>query len=83
MERNPKRRTTHLTSVGRVGTEIGRIYRMAFRGEIETVEAYRLTQVLLGLKSCLESATLEQRIANLEAQADSGTVEHFRPRAVS
>ena len=77
-------RTPKLTTVQNVGIEISRIYRATKRGKISTPDGYRMVQMLAVLKSCLELATLEQRIANLEAQADIGsTVEHFRPRVVS
>ena len=46
-----------------VGVEIGRLYRLARRGEIETIEAYRLAQVLQVLKACLETTEIEQRLA--------------------
>jgi hypothetical protein len=48
-----------LTSVGRVGIEIGRIYRLCRRGELESQLGMRLVQILLGLKSCLETAGME------------------------
>ena len=74
----------HLTSVGRVGTEIGRLYPwLARRKEIDTLEAFRLTQVLLGLKACLRDSEFERRVAKLEAQLTEGTVEHFRPKVVA
>ena len=72
-----------LTTVQGVGIEIAKIYRATKVGKIDTPDGYRLVQKLAVLKSCLESSALEQRIANLEAEANSGTVEHFRPRVVS
>ena len=84
MNLNPKRRAGQLTSVGRVGTEIGKIYRVALRGQIETVEAYRLTQVLLGVKACLETSAFEERLAEMEtAIAQRGNVEHLRPKVAA
>jgi hypothetical protein len=59
-------RIGRLTSVGRVGVEIGRVYRAARHGKIRTDEGARLVQMLIGLKSCLESADFEQRMATLE-----------------
>jgi len=50
------------TTVQNVGIEIARIYRKTKRGEISTPYGYRLVQMLAVLKSCLESATLEQRL---------------------
>jgi hypothetical protein len=84
MEDKTKVRIGPLTSVGRVGIEIGRLYRKARRGEIETIEAYRLTQCLLGLKACLESSEIEQRLADLETAllaTHHGSAN--RPRLVS
>ena len=46
MQDKTKVRIGRLTSVGMVGIEIGRLYRLARRKEIETIEAYRLAQVL-------------------------------------
>ena len=69
-----------LDTVQNVGIEIARIYRKTKKGEILTPDGYRMVQMLAVLKSCLKSAMFEQRIANLEAQADSATVQHFRPK---
>jgi hypothetical protein len=76
-------RSAPLTSVQNVGIEIARVYRRTKKGEIPTSDGYRLVMILSALKQCLESSALEQRLAALEAQADIGTVEHFRPRVVS
>ena len=56
-----------LTSVARCGVEIGKLYRLMRRGELNTIEGVRMTQVLLGLKACLEYSNIEQRILELEA----------------
>jgi hypothetical protein len=37
------------------------------RGELDTIEGVRMTQVLLGVKACLEYSNIEQRILELEA----------------
>jgi hypothetical protein len=76
-------RSSPLDTVQNVGIEIARVYRKTKKGEITTPDGDRMVQMLAVLKSCLESAMFEQRIASLEAQADSATVEHFRPRVVS
>jgi hypothetical protein len=56
-----KIRIGRLTSVGRVGIEIARLYRCARRGQIETIEAYRLASVLSVLKSCLAASKVVER----------------------
>ena len=56
-----------LTSVAMCGVEIGRLYRQMRRGELDTIEGVRMTQVLLGMKACLEYSNIEQRILELEA----------------
>ncbi len=83
MTAKAKVRIGRLTSVGRVGIEIGRLYRLARRGEIDTLEAFRLAQVLLGLKSCLESSEFERRVAELETAIAQREPEHFRPKVVA
>jgi hypothetical protein len=80
MEPKRKRgpRIPKLTSVARCGAEIGKLYRLMRNEKLSTADGKRMCDCLLALKACLESATLEQRVANLEAQADTGgTVEHF------
>ena len=65
-------RTPKLTTVQNVGIEISRIYRATKRGKISTPDGYRMVQMLAVLKTCLESATLEQpHRQDLEAQADT------------
>jgi hypothetical protein len=81
MQAKSKVRIGRLTSVGRVGIEIARLYRCARRGEIETIEAYRLASVLSVLKSCLEASEVERRLEELEA-AVSAREQPFRPRIV-
>jgi hypothetical protein len=78
-------RTPPLVTVQNVGIEIARIYRKTNRGEISTPDGYRMVQMLAVLKQCLETTTLEQRLAELEAlvAAQAEQHEHFRPRIVS
>ena len=59
-------RIGRLTSVGRVGIELGRIYRAARHGKISSTEAMRLSQVLTALKGCLETADVETRLEAIE-----------------
>ena len=56
-----------LDTVMNVGNELGRLYRHARKGKIETIEAFRLAGVLNALRQCLEASAIEQRIAELEA----------------
>jgi hypothetical protein len=77
-------RIGQLTSVGRVAIEVGRIYRAARRGDIDSIEAYRLASVLSVMAKCLETTAFEQRIAELEGiLAQQRKAESFRPRIVS
>jgi hypothetical protein len=79
-----KVRIGRLTSVGMIGVEIGRLYRLARRGDIETIEAYRLASVLSVMAKCLETTEFERRIAEMEAAiAQRETVEHFRPKVAA
>jgi hypothetical protein len=64
-----------------VGIEIGRLYRLARRKEIETIEAYRLALVLQVLKACLETTEIEQRLAEIEAAVLAR--ENYKPRLAS
>ena len=50
-----------------LGVEIGKLYRLMRRGDLDTIEGVRMTQVLLGLKQCLEYSDIEQRMLALEA----------------
>ncbi len=72
-----------LDTVQNVGIEIARIYRKTKKGEILTPGRISDGADARRAESCLESAMFEQRIANLEAQADSATVQHFRPKVVA
>jgi hypothetical protein len=59
-------RIPKLNSVGRVGAEIALIYSWARTEKMTPIEAHRLTQVLLGLKACLETSEIEKRMELLE-----------------
>jgi hypothetical protein len=84
MERQRRVRIGRLTSVGRVAIELGRLYRQARYGEVETIEAYRLATILSAMAKCLETTAFEQRIAELEETlAQQRKAENFRPRIVS
>jgi hypothetical protein len=55
-----------LDSVGRIAIEVGRIYRHARRGQIDTIAAYRLASVLAVMAKCLEQSQIEARLDDLE-----------------
>jgi hypothetical protein len=83
-ERQRRVRIGKLTSVGRVAIELGRLYRQARYGEVETIEAYRLASVLSVMAKCLETSEFERRLAAMEtAVAQRETVEHFRPKVAA
>jgi hypothetical protein len=66
MEDKARVRIGRLTSVGMCGIEIGRLYRKVRRGELSSTEGMRMVQMLLGLKSCLESSEIERRLEAIE-----------------
>jgi hypothetical protein len=66
MEDKGKIRIGRLTSVGMCGIEIGRIYRKVRHGELNSADGMRMVQMLLGLKSCLETSEVERKILELE-----------------
>lgn len=72
-----------LTSVGRVAIEVGRIYGAARRGDIDSIEAYRLASVLSVMAKCLETTEFERRVAEMEAAIVSRGHEPFKPKLVS
>ena len=84
MERKRRVKIGRLTSVGRVAIELGRLYRQARHGEVETIEAYRLATILSVMAKCLETSAFEERLAEMEAAvAKRETVEHFRPKVAA
>lgn len=79
MTDNRKLRTGKLNTVGAVATELGRLYRLAKTKQLDTLDAYRLAQILAALRQCLEVSDIEKRIAELENEAD-GNVVPFEQR---
>jgi len=59
-----------LDTVGRVATELGRLYRVARRGELDKSEAAKLAFILTALRQCLEVSAVEDRLAALEEDRD-------------
>ena len=81
-ERGPK--IPRLTSVARCGAEIGKLYRLMRRGELNTADGKRMCDCLLALKLCLETTEIEAKIAALEAAVgQQNNVTHFRPKLAS
>jgi hypothetical protein len=71
------------TSVGRVAIKVGRIYSAARRGDIDSIEAYRLASVLSVMAKCLETTEFKRRIAEMEAAIVSRGHEPFKLKLVS
>ena len=83
-ERKRRVKIGRLTSVGRVAIELGRLYRQARHGEVETIEAYRLATILSAMAKCLETSEFERRLAEMETTiAQREAVEHFRPKVAA
>ncbi len=55
-----------LETVGHVVTELGRVYRLARRGELEMDEAKSLTYMLREIRCALEAGDVERRLEELE-----------------
>ena len=59
-------RIARLDTVGHVVTELGRVYRLARRGEMEINQAKSLTYVLREIRCALEASDVERRLEELE-----------------
>jgi hypothetical protein len=70
-----------LTSIGRVGIEIARVYRKTRRKEIASADGMRLVQMLLGLKACHESTETERRLEQIEVALQ--TLLQTRPQLLT
>ena len=68
-EAEKTKRIGPLDDVKSVRRELGRLYREARRGNIDTLELTRFVTALRELKGCLISETFEDRIAALEEAA--------------
>jgi len=62
----PPSRRICLRDVDAVRREMGRVYRDARRGAIESTEAAKLTYILAELRKTFEVSVLERRLAALE-----------------
>ncbi len=67
MSEKAKIRIGPLNTVGGVVTELGRIYRLARRSELDMGEAKALTYVLREIRCALEASDIERRLEALEA----------------
>jgi hypothetical protein len=78
-------RIAKITSVARIGVELGKLYRGVRLGKIDSTEAVRMTTILLGMKQCMETAELEQRMSDIEAAiaARANQPSTFKPKIVS
>ena len=64
-------RIGRLDTVGGVVTELGRVYRLARRGELDMIEAKSLTYVLREMRCALEAGDVERRLEELEEMTPS------------
>ena len=76
-----KPRVGALTSVGGVVTEMGKLYREARRGDLDTLDATRLCSVLSEIRRCLELGELERRVDELEARREATGTTYYPARA--
>ena len=61
-------RVGRLDTVGSIVSEMGRLYRQARRGEINSADASRLASILALMRQGLEASDLEKRLAALETE---------------
>ena len=84
-----KPQIVRLTSVARVGVELGKIYRAMRCRTMPIADGVRMATVLLGLKACLETSEIERRIEEVEAliaarlATDKTSLVHFRPKVIN
>ena len=80
MEKPKKsKRIGRLDDVKGVRRELGKLYREARKGKIDTLELTRFVTALRELKGCLISETFEDRIATLEEAAAKRKAEDQGP----
>ena len=72
MSEKAKPRIGPLNTVGGVVTELGRIYRLARRSELDMADAKALTYVLREIRCALEASDIERRLEALEASNPAG-----------
>ena len=72
MSEKEKVRIGPLNTVGGVVTELGRVYRLARRSELDMADAKALTYVLREIRCALEASDIERRLEALEASNPAG-----------
>jgi hypothetical protein len=76
-------RVGRLNTIGNVASELGRIYRKCREGTINPADGVRFSQMLLGIRLCLENSLIEQKIQSLEdavaAVGSSHAMNGLRP----
>ena len=72
MSDKAKVRIGPLNTVGGVVTELGRIYRLARRSELDMADAKGLTYILREIRCALEASDIERRLEALEASNPAG-----------
>ncbi len=55
-----------LDTIGHVVVELGRVYRQARRGDMDTADATRLAMILREIRTALEAGDIERRLDALE-----------------
>lgn len=63
----PTPRRINLRDIDAIRREMGRVYRDARRGSLESTEAARLVYVLAEIRKTYEASVLERRLAALES----------------
>ena len=63
----PIRKRTKLGNIREIRAELGRVYRLARSGQIDTTTATRLAYLLDLMARMIERGELEQRIESLES----------------
>ena len=71
-----KARVGRLHTVGHVVSELGKVYRLARRGELDMIEAKSLTYVLREIRCALEASDVERRLEELEEMTPSSPWAH-------
>ncbi len=80
-KRTRKVRIGPLETVGHVVTELGRVYRLARRGELEMEKAKSLTYMLREIRCALEAGDVERRLEELEGVVSPELLEPWRQSA--